>query len=239
MDVVDFHLATNALFATKDAPWRIKVTVAFMGHKTGCEITLGFDYARPTTELSRTGWHIIAHLVTVTDQWQVHAKIFKWVIASITHQLFDSIRTIRRRAPAHRRLIDLKENPIVTVRAHTRIGRKAKRCRVTSGTAVWQNRRKQSDDRTEPWQSTPSLDALAAGGAMLTNHYTAAPVCAPSRASLLLGVSQGHANVRDNQFDKADNRAGDSTNGSNVNSDRCAFSNRFLTRKNNQPEEST
>ena len=38
---------------------------------------------------------------------------------------------------------------------------------------------------------------------MLTNHYCAAPVCAPSRASIMLGVSQGHANVRDNQFDKA------------------------------------
>ncbi|MBI1353362.1 MAG: sulfatase-like hydrolase/transferase [Acidobacteria bacterium] len=69
--------------------------------------------------------------------------------------------------------------------------------------AFWQNQRKKNNDRTEPWQSTPSLDALAASGAMLTNHYTAAPVCAPSRASLLLGVSQGHANVRDNQFDKA------------------------------------
>src|SRR5699024_4986128 len=34
-------------------------------------------------------------------------------------------------------------------------------------------------------------------------HYAPAPVCAPSRASLLLGVSQGHSNVRDNQFDKA------------------------------------
>jgi len=30
-----------------------------------------------------------------------------------------------------------------------------------------------------------------------------APVCAPSRASLLLGVHQGHANVRDEQWDKA------------------------------------
>ena len=37
----------------------------------------------------------------------------------------------------------------------------------------------------------------------LRNHYCPAPVCAPSRASLLLGVHQGHANVRDNQFDKA------------------------------------
>jgi arylsulfatase A-like enzyme len=67
----------------------------------------------------------------------------------------------------------------------------------------WQNQRKQNNDRSEPWHSTPAIDELAATGAMLTNHYTAAPVCAPSRASLLLGVSQGHANVRDNQFDKA------------------------------------
>ncbi len=51
--------------------------------------------------------------------------------------------------------------------------------------------------------ATPGLDRLAAEGARLTSHYAAAPVCAPSRASLLLGVHQGHANVRDNQFDKA------------------------------------
>lgn len=51
--------------------------------------------------------------------------------------------------------------------------------------------------------ATPGLDRLAAEGARLTQHYCAAPVCAPSRASLLLGVHQGHANVRDNQFDKA------------------------------------
>ena len=69
--------------------------------------------------------------------------------------------------------------------------------------AYWQNRRMEENDRTEPWHFTPSLDAMAAGGAMLTNHYCSAPVCAPSRASLLLGLSQGHANVRNNQFDKA------------------------------------
>jgi arylsulfatase A-like enzyme len=66
----------------------------------------------------------------------------------------------------------------------------------------WQNLRKDKNERSEPWQFTPALDALAAKGAMLTSHYCSAPVCAPSRASLLLGVSQGHANVRDNQFDK-------------------------------------
>ena len=46
----------------------------------------------------------------------------------------------------------------------------------------WQNQRKANNDRGEPWQLTPALDALSAGGAMLTHHYTAAPVCAPSRA---------------------------------------------------------
>jgi arylsulfatase A-like enzyme len=51
--------------------------------------------------------------------------------------------------------------------------------------------------------ATPRLDEIAAGGMQLRNHYTAAPVCAPARASLLSGLHQGHANVRDNQFDKA------------------------------------
>ena len=51
--------------------------------------------------------------------------------------------------------------------------------------------------------STPRLDSMAAQGVQLRAHYCPAPVCAPSRASLLLGVHQGHAGVRDNQFDKA------------------------------------
>lgn len=66
----------------------------------------------------------------------------------------------------------------------------------------FQNERKTANDRSEPWIMTPMLDKMAHDGAMLTNHYTAAPVCAPSRASILMGVSQGHAHVRDNQFDK-------------------------------------
>ncbi len=50
----------------------------------------------------------------------------------------------------------------------------------------------------------PNLyDTLAREGIRLPHYYCPAPVCAPSRASLLLGVHQGHANVRDNQFDKA------------------------------------
>jgi arylsulfatase A-like enzyme len=55
----------------------------------------------------------------------------------------------------------------------------------------------------KPSHQTPFLDKMAGEGIMLTRHYVPAPVCAPSRASLLLGVHQGHANVRNNQFDKA------------------------------------
>jgi arylsulfatase A-like enzyme len=68
---------------------------------------------------------------------------------------------------------------------------------------LFQNSRKQANNRSKPWELTPKLDRFAADGVQLVSHYCAAPVCAPSRASILLGVSQGHANVRDNQFDKA------------------------------------
>lgn len=50
---------------------------------------------------------------------------------------------------------------------------------------------------------TPGIDSMAASGAKLTHHYISAPVCAPSRASLLQGRHQGHADVRDSQFDRA------------------------------------
>ncbi|MBF9252706.1 sulfatase-like hydrolase/transferase [Pontibacter sp. 172403-2] len=67
----------------------------------------------------------------------------------------------------------------------------------------FQNQRQKTDDSSEPWHYTPNLDKLAASGAQLTQQYCNAPVCAPSRASLLTGVNQGNAHVRDNQFDKA------------------------------------
>jgi arylsulfatase A-like enzyme len=69
--------------------------------------------------------------------------------------------------------------------------------------AFFQNARKTNNVRSEPWHLTPQLDTLATEGTQLRRHYCSAPVCAPSRASFLLGVHQGHANVRDNQFDKA------------------------------------
>ncbi|XZE54579.1 sulfatase-like hydrolase/transferase [Planctomycetaceae bacterium SH139] len=67
----------------------------------------------------------------------------------------------------------------------------------------YQNQRLLLNDRNRPAHRTPSIDQLANEGMRLPHHYCPAPVCAPSRASLLLGVHQGHANVRDNQFDKA------------------------------------
>jgi arylsulfatase A-like enzyme len=66
----------------------------------------------------------------------------------------------------------------------------------------FQNQRHQ-ENGSLPSHFTPQIDRLAAEGVRLPHHYCPAPVCAPSRASLLLGVHQGHANVRDNQFDKA------------------------------------
>jgi len=67
----------------------------------------------------------------------------------------------------------------------------------------YQNSRNFAVNRTAPAFVTPNIDRLAAEGLQLRRHYCPAPVCAPSRASLLLGVHQGHANVRDNEFDKA------------------------------------
>ncbi len=52
----------------------------------------------------------------------------------------------------------------------------------------------------QPRLRTPELDTLAENGIQLRRHYCPAPICAPSRASLLLGVHQGHANVRDRQW---------------------------------------
>jgi arylsulfatase A-like enzyme len=53
-----------------------------------------------------------------------------------------------------------------------------------------------------PAFQTPNLDRMAAEGVRLTDHYSSAPVCAPSRASLMQGLDQGRCTVRDNQFDK-------------------------------------
>jgi arylsulfatase A-like enzyme len=67
----------------------------------------------------------------------------------------------------------------------------------------FQNQRKQAAVPGLPYELTPHIDELAKMGAQFTQQYCNAPVCAPSRASLLTGVNQGNAHVRDNQFDKA------------------------------------
>ena len=67
----------------------------------------------------------------------------------------------------------------------------------------YQNLRKLQNNPSKPYELTPNIDAMAKRGAILTQSYCNAPVCAPSRASLILGVNQGQSNVRDNQFDKA------------------------------------
>lgn len=63
----------------------------------------------------------------------------------------------------------------------------------------WQNRRAEGLPRIK----TPNLDRLAAEGVTLTDHYCCAPVCAPSRASILTGRVQGLCSLRDNCFDRA------------------------------------
>lgn len=45
---------------------------------------------------------------------------------------------------------------------------------------------------------TPHIDALAKNGMLFTNHYSAAPVCAPARYMLLTGLHSGHAYIRGN-----------------------------------------
>lgn len=45
---------------------------------------------------------------------------------------------------------------------------------------------------------TPHLDALAAGGLMLTQHYAGSTVCAPSRCVLMTGKHVGNSYIRGN-----------------------------------------
>lgn len=45
---------------------------------------------------------------------------------------------------------------------------------------------------------TPNIDKLASNGMLFTQHYSGAPVCAPSRYILLTGKHAGHAQIRGN-----------------------------------------
>ena len=62
---------------------------------------------------------------------------------------------------------------------------------------LWQNQRSSKQKF-----ATPNLDQFANEGMTLTRHYCPAPVCAPSRGSLLMGRHQGHCTIRNSQFDK-------------------------------------
>lgn len=50
---------------------------------------------------------------------------------------------------------------------------------------------------------TPNIDRLAAQGMRFTQHYSGAPVCAPSRCVLMTGKHLGHAEIRGNLQAKA------------------------------------
>ena len=45
---------------------------------------------------------------------------------------------------------------------------------------------------------TPNLDRMAAEGIRMNNLFAGAPVCAPTRCSLLTGKHSGHTSVRAN-----------------------------------------
>ncbi len=52
--------------------------------------------------------------------------------------------------------------------------------------------------------STPNIDRLTTEGMRFTQHYSGAPVCAPSRCVLMTGKHLGHAEVRGNQVARAE-----------------------------------
>ena len=50
----------------------------------------------------------------------------------------------------------------------------------------------------QKWIETPNIDRLAKQGIKFTQFYSGQTVCAPSRCSLLTGMHQGHAVIRNN-----------------------------------------
>lgn len=50
----------------------------------------------------------------------------------------------------------------------------------------------------QKWIQTPNIDQIAANGIKFMDFYSAQTVCAPSRCSLLSGLHQGHAFIRNN-----------------------------------------
>lgn len=56
----------------------------------------------------------------------------------------------------------------------------------------------ESSHMNHPELLTPNLDALAAQGMRFTNAYAGAPVCGPTRCTLLTGLHSGHTSMRSN-----------------------------------------
>ncbi len=50
----------------------------------------------------------------------------------------------------------------------------------------------------QTWIQTPNIDQIAAQGIKFTQFYAGQTVCAPSRCSLMTGMHQGHAEIRNN-----------------------------------------
>ena len=50
----------------------------------------------------------------------------------------------------------------------------------------------------QQWIQTPHLDRIARQGIKFNQFYAGQTVCAPSRCSLLTGMHQGHAEIRNN-----------------------------------------
>jgi hypothetical protein len=46
---------------------------------------------------------------------------------------------------------------------------------------------------------TPNIDRLANQGMLFTQHYAGCAVCAPSRSSLMTGLTTGHTPIRGNK----------------------------------------
>ena len=99
--------------------------VALVRHEAGREVALGLDHPCPAPELARAGGHVIAHLVAVADQRQVHPEVFERVVAGVAHQLFHRVRAVRCRASAHGGLVHLQKDPVFAVGPHAGIGREA------------------------------------------------------------------------------------------------------------------
>ena len=93
--------------------------------------------------------HVVAQLVAVADQRQMHAEIFERVVARVAHQLLDRVGAVRLGTAAHRGLVDFEEHPIFAVRPNAGKGGERQRRRVAGRAAVGQHGRQRLDDEID------------------------------------------------------------------------------------------